>query len=706
MATFDVDIEVDSSNAVRGLTNLENEVNGASRSVEDLQNNLDELNTKASGLDKTSKEFEELNEEIKRTRTELNQAKSSFSGLEGNLNSVSKGFNGVGLAIKATGIGLVLSLFSALKRVLESQQPVLDAVETGFTAISLAVSAVIDVLTDVFKAQSDANGGFDASATIIGNLITLSLAPFRLALLAIEGTVLSAQLAWEASFFGGGDEDRIEELKQGLIEVGEEVIELGKSVIKASTSIVENFGEAVDEVGGLVSAVVGGISEIDAEAILSQAKAVTALKNRAAIAEAVNKGILEQYDRIAERDRQLRDDTLLSIDERISANERLGESLEMQEILMLRNARLVVSSASAELSVNNNIENRVALINAQNEVSAVEATIEGFRSEQLINRIGLEQELNVINQTSIDRIAQRGIAERDFNAQQIENDLQRIKTQQENLIIEEESETIRLQNVIDNFAENTQARVDAEQNLSDSLLLFSQRNTDLDTERTEAERAQSDQRIENAKNEANEKAEAAKALQDFEDSIRDQNLNNISNGLKLLAGLDSENRALQATAIIAESAVSVGKQIISTQAANVAIVAEGAALAIPTLGASVATAAALVAANNISLGIGLAGTALATGTALTALNSGGSAPSASVPSSPTPTSAGSGNIDTSGPTSTFVGTAGQTGGSTDNQAGTNQQPIIIQNNILESDITNAQDNVAQIIDFASFGGPG
>ena len=80
----------------------------------------------------------------------------------------------------------------------------------------------------------------------------------------------------------------------------------------------------------------------------------------------------------------------------------------------------------------------------------------------------------------------------------------------------------------------------------------------------------------------------------------------ITDGLSLLASLDEDNKALQAAAIIGTNAVGIAKTIITTQASNAATIAEGAALAIPTFGASVATAAGLVAANNISAGISIA----------------------------------------------------------------------------------------------------
>ncbi len=119
--------------------------------------------------------------------------------------------------------------------------------------------------------------------------------------------------------------------------------------------------------------------------------------------------------------------------------------------------------------------------------------------------------------------------------------------------------------------------------------------------------------------------EIAQSVADAEDAIDAARINNIGNGFKLLSQAAGENRAAQAIAIIGENAVGIAKQIISTKAANTAIIAQGAALAIPSGGASKVAAAALVTSNNIGLGLGIAGSVLATKKALSSLKAGGDA---------------------------------------------------------------------------------
>lgn len=124
---------------------------------------------------------------------------------------------------------------------------------------------------------------------------------------------------------------------------------------------------------------------------------------------------------------------------------------------------------------------------------------------------------------------------------------------------------------------------------------------------------------------AEEKILIEQRIAEQKKSLLNQQLDTISAGIGLLASLGGKNKTLQKAAIIAESAMGIARSIIATNASNVTATAEGAALAIPTAGASVAAAAALVTTNNIMAGIGIASNIAATSKALSALGGGGSA---------------------------------------------------------------------------------
>ena len=110
------------------------------------------------------------------------------------------------------------------------------------------------------------------------------------------------------------------------------------------------------------------------------------------MARVSNQGLIEDYDRQAEQQRQIRDNDLNSIEERVAANDLLKLKLEEQEKLMLENVRLIQASAQAQFDKNGSDENALILAEAKNEVKAVEAQIEGFMSEQESNRVALLKE--------------------------------------------------------------------------------------------------------------------------------------------------------------------------------------------------------------------------------------------------------------------------------------------------------------------------
>ena len=83
---------------------------------------------------------------------------------------------------------------------------------------------------------------------------------------------------------------------------------------------------------------------------------------------------------------------------------------------------------------------------SEDELLAVEATVTGFLSEQKVNDLALERERQELSQSNIDAQAERSKVERDFNAEQIENEVLRLQTLQDNLEIERQIEEERLQN--------------------------------------------------------------------------------------------------------------------------------------------------------------------------------------------------------------------------------------------------------------------
>jgi hypothetical protein len=420
------------------------------KDINEVKESIDDLGKKSK---KVSKE----------TSDGTKKSTKGFKGMSKGLKGVKKGFSAVGLAMKAAGIGLVIGLFVALKDVIGKNQKVIDGFSSVMTTVGLVFNSVTAAVSDAWKSVSELTGGFDAAKKVILGLINIAIAPLKISFYAIKAGVIGLQLAWEESFLGKGRPEKIAELQDSLREVKQDLIDVAQGVIDSGKSIGKNFSEAIAEVGSLAGAVIDNTKKISISVLKEQADAIVALKNQALMAAAINRGLIEDYDRQAELQRQIRDDVNKSISERQKANEELNTILKEQEKAMMRNAALSVQAARHQLKINDNVENNVALQEALNEVKAIEAQLEGKRSEQLVNQTALVNELNALEQTVEEGRITREIAKRTAEAEAILNEEKRLNKKRENLEIDKQIELDRLQAIIDSTNAGTQMRVDAEQ---------------------------------------------------------------------------------------------------------------------------------------------------------------------------------------------------------------------------------------------------
>ena len=390
----------------------------------------------------------------------------------GGLKAISTGLKGIGKAYIAAGIGVIVAGFTFLYNALKENQEVMDAFNVVFETLSIIGSQVSDVIVSVYKNVASASENFDALGKVVKSLLTIAITPLKLAFDGIKLGLQSAQLAWEESFFGDNDPETIKRLNASILETKQSLAETGNEAISAGKSIVTNFGEAITEFGDIVTEVVDGVSEISVKTALETAKTNIQLKKSADLARVSNQGLIEDYDRQAEQQRQIRDNDLNTIAERIVANDLLKLKLEEQEKLMLENVRLIQASAQAQFDKNGNDENALILAEAKNEVKAVEAQIEGFMSEQESNRVALLKEKIELDLVNDEATAIRQNEQRLFEAEIDENAVTRLQTTLDNLAIENAAETLRLTQKRDIFKKGTQFYIDA----NNELLVYQQTN--------------------------------------------------------------------------------------------------------------------------------------------------------------------------------------------------------------------------------------
>jgi hypothetical protein len=418
----------------------------------------------AKNLDEFQKEYAKLEKEVE---TANKKTEDALKKVEKSAKDGAKGVKKVGASIKtlakATGIIFLLQkAFEFVSSAIQENQEVMDGLNTIFQTAQIIFNEIVGVFVDVYKSVSSATENFDALGKVISGIVTIALTPFKLAFYGIKLAVQEAQLMWEKSIFGDGDPTTIKELNSAILETKSNIVDVAKETAKAAGQVVDNFGEAITEVSEIGTKVVDGLKDISIEAAIETAKTNQALKKSAQIAAAESRILLEQYDRQAEVQRQIRDDETLSIEERKKANDELLVILEKQETEMTKNAKLVKDAAQAQFDLTGKTEDYVAVLEAEAEVQAVAATVTGFKSEQQINNNALVKEATELTNAKLESESLLSIEQKRFNAEQIEDELARLEALKEVDILEAEQESLRLQAIVDNANAGTQAKIDAQ----------------------------------------------------------------------------------------------------------------------------------------------------------------------------------------------------------------------------------------------------
>ena len=316
-----------------------------------------------SNIGEVAKETEQLAEATK-------DAEKGFKGIGSTI-------KGMGTALKAAGIGLVVGLFAKLMDVFRQNQKVVDIFNTAMEFLSLTFN-------DFFKfLQSNIDTASGFMDRIFGNEVVQSMIDF--------GRTLSIEVI-----------TRVKNLIQGIGGLGSALVkvfkgdfagasETAKAAITDLTEVVTGNVVETVEMEKAITKVTDKIKDY-AKSTLDSAKAIVSLRKESELAQVQIQGLIEGYDRQAEKLRQVRDDETKTFEERIAANEELGRVLKEQEEEMLKLVDIQIKAAQVDVDKNNSLENQIALQEALNEKKAVEAQITGFQSEQLVNQVSLQKE--------------------------------------------------------------------------------------------------------------------------------------------------------------------------------------------------------------------------------------------------------------------------------------------------------------------------
>ena len=431
------------------------------------------LNLEAK-TDKAVQEIEDLKKQVESLQDEVQKGNKTtadgLKGVEAASGKAASGIKKIGTALKAIGIGLLLAAFAKLKEVFEENQKVADFFNTTFEALSLAFNdffnfldknagTIIDWFKGIFNDPVGAIKDF-------GNAIKDNLIERFNSFLDTLGFLASAVKKVFSGDFAGALED---------------VKSAGKESIDIITGVNNTFDRSVE----IVTKAAKATAEY-AKETWNSAAANVELNKQAEIAQVLQQGLIEKYDRQAEKLRQIRDEERNTLDERIAANEELKRVLDEQEAAMLEQVNTQIAAAQAQYNKNQNQENYIRLLEATQEKEAVLAQIEGFRSEQLSNDLALYRELRDLKTSIADGDFERLQAENEFLASQIGSEVARLEFQKQAAA---EEAAIREKTLRDNVARTkmgTQAQIDATNELFNFLQENGNKQKELDRQIAEA----------------------------------------------------------------------------------------------------------------------------------------------------------------------------------------------------------------------------
>lgn len=329
-----------------------------------------------------------------------NIGKGATKGTKG-LKSMFKQLTSIGTLFKASGIFFIASkIFDGLAEAFRNNQQYLDAFAV---AGNMATQVITDFTNFVFnnfgKIQDFFQSIFEDPMQHVRDLgasIKQGLIDRFVEAKEVLGLLSSAVV----KFFSGDFSGALDTLK-----------EAGKQSVDVLTGQDDSLEKVKEKIGEVTKAVVDYTTKT-----YKQAKAVVDLNKQAEVTEAINQGLIEQYDIQAESLRQVRDDERNGIEARIKANNDLKAVLEEQSQTMSANAEKIRDAAKARFELSGLDEDRLAFIQAENELMAINARVTGMMAEQKSNDLSLEKErIEIAGQLAL-------IGANEFETQRLEND--------------------------------------------------------------------------------------------------------------------------------------------------------------------------------------------------------------------------------------------------------------------------------------------
>jgi len=429
--------------AVEKTFKVEADTSDIEKKIDKLADTLDNV---AESAKETAENVEEVTDAVEEnTKAAQENAEANKSNLAA-LKKLTKGVTGFGLALKATGVKFLIDGLNFLKDAALNTQPVIDALEKVSVGLSIAFDTV-------YQAVANSNVSFEKTGAVVGGLVRGALNLLVISLESIKLGVLVAQRAWENSFFGNKDPDKLAALNAEIEETKDKIAETGSALAENAKSVANNFVDAVGEIANGVSEVTqnaaDAIQGIDIKKVTDQAENIVALRRQAEEADLRINQIQTEYLTLIEEAESAQNKENISLNERErlarAANDLRVESLEKQK----QQLKIQAESLRQQYQISGLEEDRIAYEEKLNDVKQLQADIDS-------NNIQLNEELRDLD---LERY-EAGIAarERGIELAEIENEAAVIAERSEEKKIEiqrkniEEIKNLRLADLDEQMA--------------------------------------------------------------------------------------------------------------------------------------------------------------------------------------------------------------------------------------------------------------
>lgn len=360
-----------------------------------IKQKLDKANNEALKLTiKTEKELDNLNDTLEENSSNLKKLDDDTGGVISKFKALAANPLVLALTLLAGVFKVVQTAINRSEKATEAFSKVgafLAGVMNGLVAaIEPVVTALGEALVFAIekpKAAWDALvGAFESGWNFVKQqVVDRFVATWTITVGWFEKQILRMRIAWNDFT---GDSEEAAQLRDELDKVNKKIQEAQELLADRNQDIVDLYNDAKEAVVEYAKEAVKAYDEAAAatEALANAEKRL--VRNRIALEKQQLKSL-----RLAEEQRQIRDDVSKDMETRIAANKKLGEILDDQArrelALAQQNLNLARMQAKA---TGDTIENIEKIGDAEIKLLEIRERITGQRSEQLVNENALLKE--------------------------------------------------------------------------------------------------------------------------------------------------------------------------------------------------------------------------------------------------------------------------------------------------------------------------